>query len=262
MENILACTTNTYHNFGLEDALRGISQAKFQYVELAAVPGVTQHVYPEMSMKSLKEKLAKNGLKVSSLSAHSDFSQDNGRDYFKKCLEFARKLDVKIVNTGVGEPKDKEAIKKMFANLRECANYAYSLGINIALETHGDIMATSHKAWDVLRKIDSPAVGINYDTANVVFYSNVKPEDDLPAIVEKVFHVHLKDTRGGYKEWNFPALGKGRINFSTIFHILQHAHYQGPLSVEIEFTPGGPKNLKEVDEAVQESFSYLKQFFR
>jgi len=35
MENILACTTNTYHNFSLEDALRGISEAKFRYVELA-----------------------------------------------------------------------------------------------------------------------------------------------------------------------------------------------------------------------------------
>ncbi|TKJ42600.1 hypothetical protein CEE35_09575 [Candidatus Aerophobetes bacterium Ae_b3b] len=64
MENILACTTNTYHNVSPEDGLRGISEAKFRYVELAAVPGVTQHVYPEKSLKSLKEKLAKNGLYV------------------------------------------------------------------------------------------------------------------------------------------------------------------------------------------------------
>ena len=53
MENILACTTNTYHNFSLEDALREIPEAKFRYVELAAVPGVTQHVYPEKSLKRI-----------------------------------------------------------------------------------------------------------------------------------------------------------------------------------------------------------------
>lgn len=35
MENILACTTNTYHNVSPEDALRGLSEAKFRYVELA-----------------------------------------------------------------------------------------------------------------------------------------------------------------------------------------------------------------------------------
>ena len=34
MENILACTTNTYHNFSLEDALREISEAKFAMLNL------------------------------------------------------------------------------------------------------------------------------------------------------------------------------------------------------------------------------------
>ena len=87
-------------------------------------------------------------------------------------------------------------------------------------------------------------------------------------MVSRVAHLHIKDKRGGYKKWDFPALGKGRINFPTIvdsganFRILQYSHYHGPLSVEIDFSLGGSKNLKEVDKTVQKSFAYLKRFFK
>ena len=262
MENIISCLTNAYQNFSLEDALRGISRAGFRYVELLAEPTGSQWVRPDMPLKPFNEKLAKNCLKVSSLSAPSDFLQDEVRDYFKKCLELGKKLNARIINTSIGEPKNEKEIKRMLKNLKNVASYAESLGVIMALEPHGDITSTGRKVLEIVNKLDSVAVKINYDTANVVFYGNVNPEDDLPFVVSQVAHLHIKDKRGGYKKWDFPALGKGRINFPAIFRILQRAHYQGPLSVEIEFTPGGSKNLEEVDEAVQESFAYLKRFFK
>ncbi|MFQ5836187.1 MAG: sugar phosphate isomerase/epimerase family protein [bacterium] len=262
MENIISCLTNAYHNFSLEDALKGISRAGFCYVELLAEPIRRQWVHPDMPLKPLKEKLTKNCLKVSSLSAPSDFLQDEGRDYFKKCLELTKKLNARIINTPVGEPKNEKETKTMLKNLKNAASYAESLGMIMALEPHGDITSTGQKVLEIVNKLDSAAVKINYDTANVIFYGNVNPEDDLPLVVSQVAHLHIKDKRGGYKKWDFPALGKGRINFPAIFRILQLAHYQGPLSVEIEFAPGGSKNLKEIDEAVQESFVYLKRLFK
>ena len=175
-------------------------------------------------------------------------------------MDFAKQIGVNIVNTGLGEPKGKEAAERTYANIKTAANYANKLNITIAIETHGDIMSTGSKAREVLKEIGSPNVKINYDTANVLFYGNVKPEDDLPLIVDQVVHVHLKDKIGGYKEWNFPALGEGKINFPAIFEILRKNSYSGPLSVEIEFTSSGAKSLKEVNEATQKSFLYLKKF--
>jgi len=175
-------------------------------------------------------------------------------------LDFAKQIGVNIVNTGLGEPKGKEATERTYTNIKTAANYANKLNITIAIETHGDIMSTGSKAREVLKEIGSPNVKINYDTANVLFYGNVKPEDDLPLIVDQVVHVHLKDKIGGYKEWNFPALGEGKINFPAIFEILRKNSYSGPLSVEIEFTSSGAKSLKEVNEATQKSFLYLKKF--
>jgi sugar phosphate isomerase/epimerase len=44
MNNILAGHTNSYHTYGLDEALEGIAQAGFKYVELSAVRGWTEHV--------------------------------------------------------------------------------------------------------------------------------------------------------------------------------------------------------------------------
>ena len=69
MENIISCLTNAYRNFSLEDVLRGVSRAGFRYVELLAEPAGPQWVHPDMALEPLREKLTKNSLKVSSLSA-------------------------------------------------------------------------------------------------------------------------------------------------------------------------------------------------
>ena len=258
-QNILACSTNTYHNFNLEEALRGISSAGFRYVEIAAVSGWTQHITPDTSPELLKKLLAQNNLEFISISAHSNFSQDEGKNYFMRCLSFAKQIGVNIVNTGLGESKNKEEIKRTYANIKTAANYAHELNLTIAIETHGDIIPTGSKAREVLKEINSPNVKINYDTGNVLFYGDVKPEDDLPLIVDQVAHIHLKDKIGEYKEWNFPALGEGKVNFPAIFEILRKASYNGPLSLEIEFTPSSNKSLKQINEATQKSFLYLKK---
>jgi len=155
-QTILACSTNTYHNFSLEEALQGISSAGFHYVEIAAVPGWTQHITPDISPESLKKLLAQNNLELISISAHSNFAQDEGKNYFIRCLDLAKKMGVNIVNTGLGESKDKETVERTYANVKSAANYAHELDITIAIETHGGIMPTGSKARKSLRKLAHP----------------------------------------------------------------------------------------------------------
>jgi len=53
MNNKIAVLTNTYHGFTLDEALNGIAAAGFQYVELAAVRGWTEHVSSDMTEEQL-----------------------------------------------------------------------------------------------------------------------------------------------------------------------------------------------------------------
>ena len=57
--------------------------------------------------------------------------------------------------------------------------------------------------------------------------------------------------------WDFPALGKGHIDFPAIFEELKAAGNDSPLSIEIEFTPEGAGSLAAVDQAVADSAAYL-----
>ena len=107
--------------------------------------------------------------------------------------------------------------------------------------------------------MDSEYVGINYDTANVIFYSNVRPENDIDLCIKDVLYMHLKDKAGENKEWNFPALGKGNIDFNTIFKKLSAENNYCPFSIEIEFTEKGIKDINEVTKAVSDSAAYLKK---
>ena len=41
MNRIIAMNSNTYHGFSLEEAVRGIADAGFRYIELTATKGWT-----------------------------------------------------------------------------------------------------------------------------------------------------------------------------------------------------------------------------
>ena len=115
------------------------------------------------------------------------------------------------------------------ANIGTLADAAQAAGLVVALEIHGDLMATGRCRSALLDRIGHPAVKVNYDTANVEHYGGVRAEDDLPAIADRVANMHLKDMRGGKGDWDFPAIGEGHVDFGRVLEILRAAGYDGPM---------------------------------
>src|SRR5207244_3777453 len=123
-------------------------------------------------------------------------------------------------------------------NIGQLADAADAAGVVIALEIHGDIMASSDVTLPLLEKIGRDSVKVNYDTANVEFYSGDLATDDLPKITKELAHVHLKDTTGGKGNWNFPAVGDGTVDFERVLSILRDASPEdhgdhGPLWTDV-----------------------------
>jgi sugar phosphate isomerase/epimerase len=108
-----------------------------------------------------------------------------------------------------------------------------------------------------MEKIGRVSVRVNYDTANVEFYSGERAEDDLPKITRYLAHVHLKDTTGGKGNWDFGTLGTGHVDFRRVREILDSAGYAGPYSVELEFQGEPWPSLKDVNEAMRRSYDHL-----
>jgi L-ribulose-5-phosphate 3-epimerase len=257
MNNPLAGHTNSYHTYGLDEALRGIAAAGFTNVELSAVPGWTEHVDLNGS-EQLREKLDEHGLAPVSLSGHSDLTTREGLEHGIKAVRWAAGFGIPIVNTAVGGHASKEESEQAFLeNIGELADAAEEAGVVVALEIHGDIMASGRKTLPLLDKIGRDSVKVNYDTANVEFYSGDKAVDDLEAIAPHLAHVHLKDTAGGKGVWDFGAIGSGSVDFARVLEILEQTGYSGPLSVELEFQGEPWPSLEDVDAAMRSSYRHL-----
>lgn len=263
MNNILAGHTNSYHTYSLDEALEGISQAGFKYVELSAVRGWTEHVPLEATDAQIAEiqaKLDRWGLKASSLSGHSDLTSADGLELGKKAVDLCPKLGLTIMCTAIGGHYSEDENKAAFmSHIHELADYAAAAGVTLALEVHGDIMASGQMSVPLMQEIGRDNVKINYDTANCVFYGGVEAVDDVVGLGPYLGHCHLKDTAGGKREWNFPGVGEGRLDFGAILKRFEGENYTGPFSVEIEFSGEPWPALAEVHRSMKVSYETLKK---
>ena len=259
MANPLAGHTNSYHTYGFDEALEGIAAAGYKHVELSAVPGWTEHVSLDDDPAEVRRKLEGCGLTAVSLSGHSDLTTPDGLEHGIKAVRWAAAYGLPIMNTAVGGHQSADENESAFlGNVGRLADVADDAGVVVALEIHGDIMASSKETVPLLEKIGRDSVKVNYDTANVEYYSGDTAVEDLPKIAPHLAHVHLKETTGGKGNWNFPAIGDGAVDFARVLEILREAGYSGPYSVEIEFQGEPWPSLGAVNEAMRRSYEHLR----
>lgn len=262
-------STNTYHSYTLEEALAGIAAAGFTSVELSSVPGWTEHVPRNASddeLRRIGELVASHGLTAISLSGHSDLASQAGMAEFRKALHIAKVLGIRYVTTSTGghdassEGTIEEQRERFLDLIRPLADEAVADGIQLCLETHGGVSATGALAAELVLAIDRPNVGVNYDTANVIFYGGVRPEDDIGSAAITITHLHIKDQIGGPGVWNFPAIGTGEVDFGPIFEALDTVGFAGPCSIELEFQGEPWPPLEEIQEALVQSRAFLQPY--
>jgi L-ribulose-5-phosphate 3-epimerase len=267
MKNLISVNSNTYHGFSLDNAIKGIQEAGFRYIELASTPGYTEHVRWDMSdseLDEVKAKLKAANLECIALGAHSNLMQPEGLYYFQQSIELARRLGCRTIITATGDAHDDHDViedeNKLIRILTPLVKQCEANGLTLTIETHGNNYATGAAVKSLVEKFDSSHIGINYDTANVIFYGDVMPYEDLEYSSGCVKFMHLKDKAGANQEWNFPAIGHGYLDLNRLLAIMRDSGCDAPISVEIEFTSKGPSSLEEVNEAVAKSYSAIMQY--
>ncbi|MGE3797215.1 MAG: sugar phosphate isomerase/epimerase family protein [Thermomicrobiales bacterium] len=271
MADRLTLCTNTYHTYSLEDSLAGAQKAGFTSVELTSVPGWTEHVRRDATDEELahvKDLLQQYGQTAVSFAGHSDLASDSGVAEFRKALNVAQKLGIPYVTTSTGghdasSHGSLDEQRDMFlARIRPLCDEAAEKGITICLETHGGLVANGAVSAELIKLIDKPNIGINYDPANVIYYGNTDPVEDIKVAAPYVRHMHAKDSIGGFGVWNFPPAGTGEVDFKAIFATLDAAGFDGPVSSEIEFQGEPWPALDDVHAAVKTAYDYLRGFVK
>ena len=261
----IAVNTNTYHGFSLQEALENIAEIGYHNIELTATDGWTEHIHRTMSLHELvaiKQEIARLGLNVVGMSGHTNLMDPTRLGDFIDNMHLAHFFDSKYIVTSVGEAHLEDANHasddQLRQNIQKVIPYLNLLDLQLTIEVHGD-HGTGKRIQEIIDPLDNSRVGIAYDTANAIFYGEGDMYEDLESVVDDISYVHLKDKDGAKQEWNFPAIGKGTLDFKRIFELLDSSDRIIPISIEIEFTQAGPKDIDEVNQALRDSKDTLKK---
>ena len=155
-----------------------------------------------------------------------------------------------------------DRLSEMFS---KAVKVAEKYGIKLADENHLDF--NSDEMLTLIRNVDSPYFGINFDTGNFVRVLD-DPIEAMHKLVKYVYATHIKDLkiqRGvPVNEWYFfsctPIGDGGIVDNLKLARILEDSGYEGFLAVEIDFLHADYNN--DEDAAVEKSVAELKKIAR
>jgi inosose dehydratase len=271
---IVSCFTNCFGPSGVRAAVERVKDAGIDHLELA----LRGHnfgglVIPESAVITEKASDAEADAFVALLHRHevkvsgcnvggADIRTEDGVELTERRIRFAKRwFDVKVVVSGAGQPANAAERTLIVDHLRRIGTTAANLGIVVALETHKGPTQNAAAMLDLLNDLNHPGIRLNFDTGNIAYYNEgVDPADELEKVAPLVRNVHVKDNRGRFEDWYFPAVGDGgAVDFRRIREILDGVDYSGAYTIEIEGIAGEPEpGLDGRAERVRRSVEHLR----
>jgi 3-oxoisoapionate decarboxylase len=130
-------------------------------------------------------------------------------------------------------------LERLIQMFRKAVRVAESYGIRMAVENHIDF--NGQEMLSLLRSVDSPFLGINFDTGNFVRVLD-DPVQAMDALAQYTYATHIKDLkiqRGvPANEWYFfssAPVGEGVVDNIQLIKKLWRAGFSGILAVETDF---------------------------
>lgn len=267
-DNIFGGFINSYIYHQLRDAIEGISQAGFKYLEILSTPGLAKGLLQSPidikydDVEKLKSLITQNKVSIISWYYYKGgkeyFVNDKILSQFKRMLKIASILKIKYLTTDTDEVTDSFSEKEFYKYIDDIGDIANNFGIKICIDIHGKWICNGEKASKIIKKIKNPNIGINYCTGNTIYYSNSRPEEDIKYAIPYLFKVHLKDSSGIFQDYSFPALGEGKVDFYKIFSELKD--FTGPYIVEIELS-NKVVTLSQINSAFKKSSDFLSKIY-
>jgi len=269
----IGCNTVDFRKYPFEKALEWISNAGYEYVEIEANLSWCDHADPYRDDPiRFKEKVARFGFKgISALGNHRELiSDEQGAKDIEHAIPWAKAAGIPVVLTGEGRlsegMSEDEALRILKGRLEKLVEVAQKNQVHLAMEPHGSISLKPGGLSKMLSLVQSPWIGVNFDTANphrgtyvgttrkgfewkLAEKSQANEVIVLNPVAHLVRHVHIKDVIG--KE--AVALGKGEVNLIECLKILKKNGFEGVLSYETE----GNQTEEETKKMIAESREFM-----
>ena len=175
-----------------------------------------------------------------------DDSWPANRQLFAAAAETTAELAVRFLSMHAGfiDETDPAAAAKLRDRIKQLADTAGEKGLVLLLET-GQETAEDLKTF--LEELNHPAVGVNFDPANMILYDKGDPVEALQRLAPWIKHLHVKDavrtevpgTWGAEVPW-----GDGQVGPERFIAALEQIGFEGAMAIEREAGDDRPGDIK------------------
>ena len=160
-------------------------------------------------------------------------------DRAREIAQFAKDIGSPRIAIHIGfvpeEPDDPD-YPACVETLRQLADHAGSLGLQVTLETGQETASTLKRFIQDSRRDN---VKVNFDPANMILYGSGDPIEALDHVGQWVVGTHCKDGKWPTEEGQLGhevPLGQGDVGIEQFVTKLFNLGYRGPLTIEREIT--------------------------
>ena len=168
-------------------------------------------------------------------------------DALRQVSDFAKMVGISQVQTHCGfipeDPADALYPGAVEA-IRTVAEHCKGNGQEFLMETGQETPTTMSR---MIRDVALPNLGVGLDTANLILYGKANPVDAVDILGPHVRSIHAKDGRWPTNPSELGEevlIGKGLVDFKTVFAKLHQIGYTGAVTIERETS--GPQQIEDV----------------
>ncbi|NKB65993.1 MAG: TIM barrel protein [Candidatus Latescibacteria bacterium] len=253
----LGANSVLYAGFDLATAMRGLSLAGYDGIELSAIKGMCEHLELDQyqtQVNQIKELAEQYNLELTAMEVAS---QDEDR--LTKAFEAGQALGIPVVNIGPGgKSNSDEDFDTQTALIARLADKATQYGVTLCAKAHvGQCIDNTPTTLRAMERIDSAGFGVDMDPSHI-YRANENPVDALKAVIDRVAHVHIRDcvTRDqGPGAPELQACGRGNIDLFGYIRVLHEAGIG--VAANLEVIGAKDYDLAQVTTIAAESRGYL-----
>ena len=149
------------------------------------------------------------------------------------------------LQAGFIDHADEEGYRKFCSRMTELADAAQSKNVMLLLETGQE---SAEDLRSCLEDFNHPALGVNFDPANMILYDKGNPIDAVKILAPWIKHVHIKDaTKTPVPgEWGAEVpWGDGEVGSKEFLQALEEIEYVGALAIEREVGDSRVEDIKQ-----------------
>lgn len=216
----------------------------FQFVDFCQTQGIpgaelTSYYFPKEVtneyLVDLKQHCHRRGITITGGAIRNDFCQSDPAkikadiEHAKKWIDHYAVLGAPVIRIFAGTQPTGEAwdatVNRCVDACETLGKYALEKGIYLGLENHGGVTAKAEGLLEIVNKIQSKSLGVNWDSGN--FRSTSDPYAELERIAPYAVNAQIKVEI-------FPDGKREETDLARVLDILRKTGYSGWVALEYE----------------------------